>query len=209
MFYFNTLPKVITPDQNGNAVVLTNIMSRASLIQELENNPMLFYTYNIQDGDTPEIVAEKYYGSAYAYWVVLHSNQILDPLWDWPLTDTLLNSYLDSKYAAAAALASQTPYEYVNSTLYGYRKNTTTTDNYSGVSTTETSYIDEDTYNSLIEITGTYTVGGKTCTIAITKDTVTIYEYEQEQNEAKREIKLLDKTYLGQMEAQLKTLMGT
>jgi hypothetical protein len=61
MLYFNTLPKVLTPDQNGNYILMTNILSRASLIEELQDNPMLFYKYNIQDGDTPEIIAEKYY----------------------------------------------------------------------------------------------------------------------------------------------------
>ena len=65
MLYFNTLPKVITPDQNGNYILMTNILTRATLIEELQNNPMLFYTYNIQDGDTPEIIAEKYYNETY------------------------------------------------------------------------------------------------------------------------------------------------
>ena len=85
MLYFNTLPKVITPDQNGNYILMTNILTRATLIEELQNNPMLFYTYSIQEGDTPEIISEKYYGDPYKYWIVLYSNQIMDPIWNWPL----------------------------------------------------------------------------------------------------------------------------
>jgi len=61
MLYFNTLPKIFTPDQNGNYILMTNILTRAKLVEKLQNNPMLFYKYTIQDGDTPEILAEKYY----------------------------------------------------------------------------------------------------------------------------------------------------
>jgi len=32
--------------------------------------------------DTPEIVAEKFYGNSYRYWIVLLSNNIIDPQWD-------------------------------------------------------------------------------------------------------------------------------
>ena len=36
MFYFNTLPKLLTPDQNGNYILMTNILTRAKLIEELQ-----------------------------------------------------------------------------------------------------------------------------------------------------------------------------
>ena len=78
MLYFDTLPKIITPDQNGQPILLTNIMVRAKLLEELENNPMLFYQYSIQDGDTPEIIADKYYNDSYRYWIILYSNKVGD-----------------------------------------------------------------------------------------------------------------------------------
>lgn len=80
MLYFDTLPKILMDDQNGNPILLTNLVSRAALIEDLKNNPMLFYKYTIQEGDTPEIVAEKYYGDAYRYWIVLYSNELMDPV---------------------------------------------------------------------------------------------------------------------------------
>ena len=96
MLYFDTLPKIITADQNGNFIVLTNLLVRAKLLDELQNNPMLFYTYSIQDGDTPEIVADKYYGDPFAFWIILYSNQILDPIWNWPLTYQEFLNFLDA-----------------------------------------------------------------------------------------------------------------
>lgn len=209
MFYFNTLPKIVTPDQHGNYMVMTNIMSRATLIQELQDNPMLFYKYSIREGDTPEIIAEKYYGDPFAYWIVLHSNQLLDPLWDWPMTEAIFNSYLENKYAALAEEENQTVLQYTNSTIYQYQKITESKDNDTGTITTEYTSITQSQYNTLAPTTTTYTVGGRTCTIKVSKREVTIYDYEYELNEAKREIKLMDKAYVGQMEAQLKEVMST
>ena len=98
MQYFSILPKIIKTDAKGNSILMTNLMARASVIPSLLNNPALFYKYDIQDGDTPEIVAHKYYGDVYRYWVVLFSNQILDPQWQWPLNSNEFASYLTAKY---------------------------------------------------------------------------------------------------------------
>jgi hypothetical protein len=43
--------------------------------------------------------------------------------------------------------------------------------------------------------------------VTITKNIVTLYDYEEELNESKRQIKLLNSTYAGEMEQQLKELM--
>ena len=97
MQYFKTLPKLISTN-NGNSILLTNLLVRSSIIQNLLTNSLVFYKYDIQDGDTPEIVAYKYYGDAYRYWIVLFSNQMLDPQWDWPLNSINFQNYIVNKY---------------------------------------------------------------------------------------------------------------
>jgi hypothetical protein len=210
MFYFNTLPKVLTPDQNGNYILMTNILTRAKLIEELQDNPMLFYKYNIQDGDTPEIIAEKYYDDPYKYWIVLYSNQIMDPVWNWPLNYEQFLTYINNKYATEAEDAGKTPYEYTNSTVYAYQQVITTTDSYSEVSTEKIIPLDEDAYNSFVETNNTYTLpSGLTCSVRVTKRSVSLYDYEYNLNEAKREIKVMDRNFVNQMEEQFKTVMGS
>ena len=86
MQYFSTLPKIVYIDKDQTSRVYTNLMSRADIIPSLLDNPLVFYTYDIQDEDTPEIVASKYYGDVNRHWLVLYANQILDPQWQWPLT---------------------------------------------------------------------------------------------------------------------------
>lgn len=208
MYYFDTLPKIITPDQNGYPILMTNLLSRASIMQEFLNNPMQFYEYAIQEGDTPEIVAEKYYGDMFKYWIVLFSNQILDPVWEWPMSQASFLLYLDTKYATEAEDADQTPFEYTNTTIYQYKKIVTTTEGYTKTETIKEVSITEDDYNSLVESTTSYDIpGGTSCTVAITKTLVTLYDYEEQLNESKRQIKLLNANYMSDMEQQLIELM--
>jgi hypothetical protein len=209
MLYFNTLPKIFTPDQNGNYILLTNILTRAKLVEKLQDNPMLFYKYVIQEGDTPEILAEKYYDDPFRYWIILYSNQIMDPLWGWPLPYEQFLKYIDAKYASDAAAVSMTPFEYTNTTVNEYQKITTTVDNYSETSTVQITSIDFVTYSALATSEQTYSIpSGSSCTVKITKKIVTLFDYEFNLNEAKREIKIMDSRYSDQMEEQFRTLMS-
>jgi len=208
MYYFKTLPKIITPDQNGYPILMTNLLARASIVQELLNNPMQFYEYAVQEGDTPEIVADKYYGDPFKYWIVLFSNQVLDPVWEWPMSYASFLEYIDSKYATEAANAGKTPYEYTNTTVYEYKKIITTTDVYTRTETTKEVSITQDAYNTLVESTATYDIpGGTSCIVSITKGITTLFNYEDELNESRRQLKLLNNTYAGEIEKQLRILM--
>jgi hypothetical protein len=169
MYYFKTLPKIVTPDENGYPILMTNLLARASMVQELLNNPMQFYEYAIQEDDTPEIVADKYYGDSFKYWIVLFSNQILDPVWEWPMTYVTFLKYLDAKYATEAEDAGKTPFEYTQTTVYEYKKVVTTTDVYTKTETIKEVSITQEEYNTLVESTETYNIpGGTSCIVAIT-----------------------------------------
>ena len=228
MLYFDTLPKVLMRDQNGNGIVLTNLMTRATILDDLKNNSVVFYKYNIQEGDTPETVAHKYYGDPYKYWIVMYSNQLMDPLWDWPMNYQTFTDYLNAKYFPefktiydaqnypftttedlTKDVLNQKIYEYVQSTVYRYEKITTTTDLYSNQITVKKNSIDHDDYYALVETNVTYDIpGGTQANVTISKNVVYIYDYENDLNESRREIKLLNQAFAGDMEEQFKNLMS-
>jgi hypothetical protein len=195
---------------------MTNIMSRATILDDLKNNSVVFYKYNVQEDDTPETVAHKYYGDPYKYWIVMYSNQLMDPLWDWPMNYQTFIDYLTAKYQAEFELAfnaqtttANNAYEYVQSTVYRYEKITTTTDLYSNQVTVKKNSVDYDDYYALAETTTTYDIpGGTQATVQISKNIVYIYDYENDLNESRREIKLLNQAFAGDMEEQFKTLMS-
>jgi len=205
MFYFDTLPKIVTRDQNGSPIILTNLIARARLLEKFRNNPMLFYEYAIQDGDSPEIVAEKYYGNPYRYWVVLLSNELLNPLWDWPLDYNNFLAYIDTKYATDANTAAMTPFEYTNTEIYSYSKIVKITNDENEDITTIR--ITEDDYNALVQSNTTYSVANTNVTVSTTKETKTIFDYEYDLNESRRQIKILNNSYVGNFEEEFSSLM--
>jgi hypothetical protein len=203
MLYFNSFPKVITTDYKNNSLLLTNIMSRVSIISSILQNPLLFYSYNIKDGDRPDIIADKYYNDVNKFWLVLYSNQIMDPEYDLPLAGPKFNDYLAAKYPAID----------ISGTVYEYRKIITTYDPVSLTTTNRTIVVDLPTYNNIVIGTQTYNfydtnnnvIGSVTQTIS--KQSVSILQYEIEQNEAKRSINLISTAYSDQIEKELTTLM--
>ena len=196
MKYFNALPKIIKTEANGTQTVYTNIMARANLLTDVLKDPVLFYYYDIQDGDTPEIVADKYYGDSYRYWLVLLPNNIIDPQWNWPLSGRNFVNYVEGKYTS--------PY----STVHHYEKIISQYESASQITTKNVIEIDEDTYNGLSDSVKNYEFDSGTTTVTITKRAVSQYDYELEKNEAKRNIKLLKKDFAWQMEKELGRLMG-
>jgi len=198
MQYFNSLPKVVQIDSKSVPTVLTNIMARSSIIPSLLKNPMVFYRYDVQDDDTPEIVADKYYGSSYRYWIVLYANQLTDPQWDWPLSGYNFQKYIENKYQEFD------PY----STVHHYEKIITQYDYNTDTTTTNTIIIDEDTYNSLTSSSQTYTLPTGQVSVNIEKNAVSYYTYELNLNESKRNIIILNNTYVGQLESEFLKLMS-
>ena len=102
--YFNYFPKTFyTSNNDVNGVeAITNIIARFAFDSQLKENTSAFYPYQVQDSDTPEIIADKYYGNVEYHWVVLLFNSIIDPQFDWPLKIDTLIDYIDKKYTANA-----------------------------------------------------------------------------------------------------------
>jgi hypothetical protein len=197
MKYFETLPKIVVTDKNKNSKILTNLMTRASVVQKLLKNPLIFYDYNIQDSDTPELIAHKYYGDINRFWLVLFGNELIDPQWNWPLSTKVFGDYVASKY---------TPSQLTE--VHHYEKIITKLDKGTDITTVETIVIDEETYNNLIESTNTYTLVTGPVTVTVTKNIVDNFGYEMHLNESKRSIKLINKKYANQIEDEFTKLMG-
>jgi hypothetical protein len=197
MQYFNTLPKLIKTDSAGNSIVLTNILANVSILSQILNNPAIYYTYDIQNGDTPEIIAHKYYGDVYRYWIVLFANQIIDPQWQWPLFGVLFDEYIQSKYTSID----------VYNTVHTYQQITTQVDSGTNTTTVNTIAISQNTYNSFFPSINSYTLPTGIVTVTTTVNALNIYDYELQQNENNRSIKIINSSYVNEIENELQSLM--
>jgi hypothetical protein len=208
MRYFNSLPNISIANGNNN-ILLKNILIRTELLPKLSGNPLLFYEYTIQDGDTPEIIANKYYGSPYRYWMVLYGNPtIMDPQFDWPLNYNQFIEYLNNQYSTDASNAGKTVIAYTQSTIHHYEKVITTVDNVTRTTSVKNIEVDYNTFISTVPYTQKQTFpDGSSVTFTLSTNAVNIYDYEYGLNEAKRNIKIINSIYATQLETQYQTLV--
>lgn len=214
MKYFANFPYTITQDSGGNSIVIRNLAERIELIPSIVNNPVLYYTYDIQDGDTPESIANKYYKDPYRYWIVLIVNNIINPLWQWPMSNRLFTTYLVNKYLAASIANGfgSEQYQvisYTQSTTYEYNMTTTSvsTDAVSVTTNENTIVIDSATYANTVPYQITCDFAQSSTLYSVDRTVISIYEWEDAQNESNRTIKLLDFNYVSKIESQLASLI--
>lgn len=211
--FFNYYPKIFYTNDNKpkGLDTVTNIISRFAFEQTLKENSAAFYKYSIQDSDTPEIIAGKYYGNPERHWMVLLFNDILDAQWDWPLTERNLVKYVNEKYSAngAANIPVQTGIEWALSpnNVQAYFKIVTRT-SVDGNSISEKLEVDANTYANISQTTTTYTLqNGAQVTETIRRSVRSYFEYETELNDAKRDITLLKKEFAPEVEKEFRRVI--
>jgi hypothetical protein len=100
--YFKLIPKIYYDSAGtGQPKIVTNLMRRVGIRAKVKTNTMLFDTYSVREGETPEIIAHKLYGDSELHWIVMLVNNVIDRYHDWPMSTNQFNSYLNQKYVDA------------------------------------------------------------------------------------------------------------
>ena len=97
--YFSQFP-VIYYDAvgNSNPKVVTHLLKRVALHSKASETVALFDTYDVRNGETPEMIAHKYYDDAEYHWVILLVNNITDRYHQWPMNTRQFLSHLAERY---------------------------------------------------------------------------------------------------------------
>ena len=84
--YFKSFP-VIFYDSVGNLEFkdVTNLLRRVGLRTKVKANSLLYDTYNVKEGETPEMIAHKLYGDSKLHWIILMVNDVTDRYHEWPM----------------------------------------------------------------------------------------------------------------------------
>jgi hypothetical protein len=99
MGYFSKFPLTgVFASDNVNFTIVTDITKRVAIKNYIKTNFSIFDEYDIQESDTPEILAYNLYGSTEYHWIILLMNDIIDPRFEWPLTQEQLVRYARNKY---------------------------------------------------------------------------------------------------------------
>ena len=99
MRYFKMFPLIpYDAKGDGKPTLMTDIFRRVKLTSNLTNQVVDFDYYNVQDGETPEMIAYKYYGDSQLHWTILVVNDIVDYYHDWPMSVQRFEQYIKEKY---------------------------------------------------------------------------------------------------------------
>lgn len=97
--YFTNFP-IIPYDSvgDGEFKLVTNLLKRVAVRSKVKTNVMMFDTYDVKEGETPEIIADILYGDAELHWIILLMNNVTDRYHQWPMNNNQFLSYMHDKY---------------------------------------------------------------------------------------------------------------
>ena len=172
--YFDSFP-VIPYDSKGDLHFkdVTNLLRRVSMRAKLKSNTLLYDTYDVKEGETPEMIAHKLYGDAELHWVILLINDITDRYHQWPMTGWQFLDYLNDKYTNPDGI-----HHYESTQTSGDTK----------VKIEVFNEVDDDAYTGLTPITNR--------------------EYEEQEQDKRRQIRLLDPSFVEQFTDEYQKLIG-
>ena len=172
--YFDAFP-VIPYDAKGDLHFkdVTNLLRRVGMRAKLKSNTLLYDTYDVKEGETPEIIAHKLYGDAQLHWIILLVNEITDRYHQWPMSGMQFLDYLNDKYDNPDGI---------------HHYETTQTSGDTKVKIEVFNEVDDDAYTGLTPITNR--------------------EYEQQQQDQRRKIRLLDPSFVEQFVDEYQKLIG-
>ena len=105
--YFSQFPKIYYKfETNGTVNVrpIVDITYNVRFRKEILSNISLYDTYDVKDGETPEILAHRIYGSSLYHWAIMLFNERYNYLKDWPMTTDQLEEYIADNYDDPEAL---------------------------------------------------------------------------------------------------------
>ena len=90
-------------DRNGILQSMTDIFRHVKPLDNVIDESLAYRFYEIEDGERPDIVSEKIYGTPNYYWTFFVVNERLhDGYREWPMSQIDFSEYLDKKYEGVA-----------------------------------------------------------------------------------------------------------
>ena len=85
--------------KNSDFKEVVDLWRRVKVRSKIVNEISVLDKYDVQEGDSPEIVAYKVYGSTDLFWIVCLMNNIVNRYYDWPLDQFSFQQFLKDKYS--------------------------------------------------------------------------------------------------------------
>jgi hypothetical protein len=205
--YFDKFPKVrySLNEDRSNPVVVTDVTFPVRILDKFTSDRKYYYKHIVKDGQKPEDVAYLVYGDPQLHAIILQFNSMVNPRFDWPLSSRNLELFIENKYGSIANAYTNTAAYYKVVKRYS----SASTD---GEPDVQKIKVNEAEYANIeLDLVGTeYALanssGDEVVRVVVEREEISAYDWELEQNEAKREIVLIQKPYIEKIRAEINAL---
>ena len=101
--YFRSIPDiqydtkpVNYPFTSSDFIVAKNFFRRFQLNPDVFDFALLYDQTTVEDGERLDQVAYRMHGKAEYDWIIVLVNNLIDPQFNWPMSDNVLRKYIDS-----------------------------------------------------------------------------------------------------------------
>ena len=199
--YFSNFQKILYED-----TIAVNLLQRVNLLNQVRSYGAIFYPYIVKDGERAEHIAFDYYGRSDLDWIIYLTNNIIDPITQWPKGYLDFERYIQKKYGTLQIAQSTIAY-YVQKPLTYYVSNLDGSiipgASYSGLA-------NGYDYQQIVQDNNLQISVESYASVSDPENYSVVYVYDDEyaKNEAKRKITLIDKDYSAQMQKDLANLLS-
>lgn len=95
--YFNKFPTITYSN-----TVCRDLTKRVTIDADIKGNVDLYYPVEIQSGFRPDALAEAYYEDAEMDWLIYLTNKIVDPYYEWYISEINFDEFIIDKYTSVA-----------------------------------------------------------------------------------------------------------
>ena len=202
--YFSMIPDlkydtkpISYPFSESDYVTAKNFFRRYKIDEDIFGYATFYNRYTLQDNIKLETIAKEYYGNAFYDWVLVLTNNMINPQFSLPQTSEVVRKIAEEKYGETEAYSGIHHYETIRLVSEQTVDGLPITILAGGLIVDSNFYTSNYTYwngNTAV------TVSGNTVSKPITN-----YEYEVNENEKKREIYILKDTYFPRFLNEFKT----
>jgi len=201
--YFSLIPDlkydkkpISYPFGESDYITTKNFFRRYQVNPDLFDYAVFYRKYSVEDGERIENIANNYYGSPFYDWVIILTNNFINPQFSFPVGSETLRSIVEEKYGETEAYSGIHHYE-TEDVFSGYQ-----IDGEPVVALKGGLVVDQTFYSTPF----TYWNGTSYTTVAGSSVSKPVYNYDYEvaENEKKREIFILRSQYFGRFVEEFK-----
>ena len=192
--YFSLIPDIeydtkpiSYPFSESDYTTAKNFFRKNKISDDLFGYTTFYKKYAVEDGERIENISSRYYGSPFYDWVIILTNNFINPQFAFPSDSETIRKSAEEKYGVTDTYSGIHHYETLE------KKSGQQVDGLDVLALKGGLVVDKNFYDSTFTYwSGTQhlTVNGNTVSKSVTN-----YEYEVVENEKKREIYILRKAY--------------